>query len=285
MGKADKNGKKVKMIKVLPFSVKAIDDVEGIVSGYASTFENIDLGDDVIHRGAFKKTIGERVNKGEIKAYYNHAVMQSMPIGVIVEAKEDEIGLFVKMKLILDDVGQKLMMRLKAVPPVLDRFSIGFEPIVQDWDADGIRHIREIKLHEVSIVDYPMNPAARVISVKGFVGDDDLQIAMETMEFDNKPSNLLKAFDIAFNKVMNEQIEENQKYGRMRQIASSFAEHVNDWAETAMLAGMFGSKAVTPPTVHPEPVETTPELAGAGFEASEIEEIMGIINKIKKGDI
>ena len=49
---------------------------------------------------------------------------------------------------------------------VLNELSIGYDPIVFDYDADGIRHLRETKLWEVSIVTWAMNPEAKVTGYK-----------------------------------------------------------------------------------------------------------------------
>ena len=53
-----------KEIKRLPFEVKSLSE-EGdffIFEGYASTFGNVDLGDDIIVNGAFSKSLQANPN-------------------------------------------------------------------------------------------------------------------------------------------------------------------------------------------------------------------------------
>ena len=49
---------------------------------------------------------------------------------------------------------------------VLNELSIGYDPIIFDYDENGIRHLREIKLWEVSVVTWAMNPEAVITSYK-----------------------------------------------------------------------------------------------------------------------
>ena len=39
------------------------DDI-GVFEGYANTFENLDLVDDIVHKGSFKKTLKESKKRG-----------------------------------------------------------------------------------------------------------------------------------------------------------------------------------------------------------------------------
>ena len=57
----------VKEIKRLPFEIDTKSIIEEddffIFEGYASTFGNVDLGDDVIAQGAFTKTLLASANE------------------------------------------------------------------------------------------------------------------------------------------------------------------------------------------------------------------------------
>lgn len=53
---------------------------------------------------------------------------------------------------------------------VLNELSIGYDAIVFDYDSESnIRHLREIKLWEVSIVTWAMNEQAKIDEVKSLV--------------------------------------------------------------------------------------------------------------------
>nr|NIS40236.1 HK97 family phage prohead protease [Desulfuromonadales bacterium] len=49
-------------VLTFPFEVKQIGERE--FEGYGSTFGNVDLGDDIVVRGAFKRTLAEHRKAG-----------------------------------------------------------------------------------------------------------------------------------------------------------------------------------------------------------------------------
>ena len=151
--------------------LKAYHDEEeskeyGLFEGYGSVFGNKDLGNDVIEKGAFAKSIKRRTNKG-VKLLYQHK--SDMPIGVFDEIKEDDHGLVVKGRLALKtQAGAEAYELLKM--GALDGLSIGFRvnPSEVSYDKrNNKRIIKEVDLMEVSLVTFPMNPQATVRSVKG----------------------------------------------------------------------------------------------------------------------
>jgi len=138
----------------------------GEFEGYGSVFGNKDLGNDVIEKGAFAKSLRKRKAKG-VKLLYQHK--SDMPIGVFDEIKEDEHGLVVKGRLALKtQAGAEAYELLKM--GALDGLSIGFRVNPQEVSYDkraNKRIIKEVDLMEVSLVTFPMNPQATVRSVKG----------------------------------------------------------------------------------------------------------------------
>ena len=151
--------------------LKAYHDEEenkeyGTFEGYGSVFGNRDLGNDVIEKGAFKKSLRKRTNKG-VKLLYQHK--SDMPIGVFDEIKEDDHGLYIKGRLALKtQAGAEAYELLKM--GALDGLSIGFRvnPKEVSYDKRGNKRIiKEVDLMEVSLVTFPMNPQATVRSIKG----------------------------------------------------------------------------------------------------------------------
>lgn len=138
----------------------------GEFEGYGSVFGNRDLGNDVIEKGAFTKSLRKRKAKG-VKLLYQHK--SDMPIGVFDSIKEDDHGLVVKGRLALKtQAGAEAYELLKM--GALDGLSIGFRvnPKEVSYDKRGNRRIiKEVDLMEVSLVTFPMNPQATVRSVKG----------------------------------------------------------------------------------------------------------------------
>ena len=152
-------------------SIKAYNDEEedkdyGTFEGYGSVFGNKDLGNDVIERGAFLKSLKRRKPQN-VKLLYQHK--SDMPIGVFDEIREDEHGLVVKGRLALKtQAGAEAYELLKM--GALDGLSIGFRvnPKEVSYDKRGNKRIiKEVDLMEVSLVTFPMNPQATVRSVKG----------------------------------------------------------------------------------------------------------------------
>jgi HK97 family phage prohead protease len=149
------------------FEIKAVDEGAGTIEGYASTW-NIDQGNDIITKGAFAKTIKERVPAGKVKLLDSHRWDATSTIGTIIEATEDDHGLYIKAKFASSPDAQAI--RTKVMEGHLDRMSIGYIAVKERYENDKVhglvRHLDEVKLYEVSVVAFPMNEEAQITSVK-----------------------------------------------------------------------------------------------------------------------
>jgi len=150
----------------MPCEFKEIDqDDDGSFEGYASVFNNKDLGNDVIRRGAFLDSIAERSPKG-IKLLYQHK--SDEPIGVIDSLEEDSKGLKIKGRLAMGTQKGKEVFELMKMG-ALDSMSIGYrlKPDGYKYDPKEKRRIiKSVDLMEISLVTFPMNPKAKVTKVK-----------------------------------------------------------------------------------------------------------------------
>lgn len=153
-------GKKTEY-KTLLFEVDEFDEEQGIFSGYASVFGNVDDGGDIVEPGAFTKTIAEGFERVKILALHND---NWLPIGRPLELREDVKGLFLKGKISDTGMGRDVKTLLKD--GVLTELSIGYDPVVFDYDSEGYRHLREVKLWEISVVTWAMNAEATVTGYK-----------------------------------------------------------------------------------------------------------------------
>jgi len=148
------------------FKMDAVE-VTGEFTGYASTFGNVDLGGDVVVKGAFKKSIKEK--KGKVPILDHHDTRKQ--IGWNMEASEDDRGLLVKGKLNLEVQGGRekhaLMMQAFEIGATMS-LSIGYRVIKDEADRKnpGIRYLKEVQLLEYSVVTFPMNPEATITGVK-----------------------------------------------------------------------------------------------------------------------
>ncbi len=134
-------------VKRMSFKMDSYNEGEGIFSGYGAVFENIDSGGDVIEPGAFTKTLAEGWERVKILALHNDCWL---PIGKPMELREDDNGLYISAKISDTAMGKDIKVLLND--GVLNELSIGYDPVVFDYDGDGIRHLREVKLWEVSVV-------------------------------------------------------------------------------------------------------------------------------------
>jgi uncharacterized protein len=146
--------------KSFDFEVKATNDNEMTFEGYGSIFGNVDSHRDIVEKGAFTKTINE--NK-RIKLLYQHNPL--MPIGRPIAMSEDSKGLYIKGRISPTDEGKRAYTLMKD--GVLDELSIGYNTVKDDWDSKAnVRHIKEVKLWEVSLVTFASNELANVTGVK-----------------------------------------------------------------------------------------------------------------------
>ncbi len=149
--------------KELNFDNVLIDE-KGIISGYGAVFDNKDFADDVIEKGAFSKCLTE---KHTFPMLWQHNTDQ--PIGIWEECSEDEHGLLLKGRLLVDDVQQAREAYALYKNGIINGLSIGFMCNSCTWeerDREFIRHLTEIKLFEVSLVTFPCNEKAIVTDVK-----------------------------------------------------------------------------------------------------------------------
>ncbi len=145
-------------------NVKTINDA-GIFEGYASVFDYQDHHQDIVCRGAFQKTIAHFQDlKTRPKMLWQHDPAKI--IGSWLSIHEDEHGLFVKGKLFRNtQYGEEAYVLLKG--GALDGLSIGFEADDTEFDPlKNVRFIKNVTLHEISLVTFAANDQAKVLHVK-----------------------------------------------------------------------------------------------------------------------
>lgn len=152
----------------VPFDIKAMPDETGVFEGYGSVFGNVDAGRDMVMRGAFAESIAKALNTKRMpKLLWQHDMRE--PIGVWLEMREDDHGLYVKGKF---TKGVKRADEAYALMKdgAIDGLSIGYRTLDDDIDRDlGVRKLKKLDLMEVSVVTLPMNEAATVTGVKALL--------------------------------------------------------------------------------------------------------------------
>lgn len=133
--------------KNFDLEVKDIDKKSRIVTGYFSTFGNLDSDGDIMMPGAFKRSIQDwgPDGKGRIKHLQNHNT--NLPLGKPIVLKEDEIGLYYESKLVETSFGTDFIKMVEG--GLITEHSIGFSTIREQKTASG-NEIQDVKLFEGS---------------------------------------------------------------------------------------------------------------------------------------
>lgn len=133
-------------------SVKDIDFKNRVVTGYLSSFCNIDYAGDIIQKGAFSKSIKER--KEQI--YFLNQHKWEQPHGKFSTLVEDDKGLYFESTPMVKGVSYSEDVLKLYDAGVLKEHSIGFITLKSDIENNN-RIIKEIKLFEGSNVTLGAN--------------------------------------------------------------------------------------------------------------------------------
>jgi HK97 family phage prohead protease len=127
------------------------------VEGYASIFHEPDQLNDVIMPGAFSmdRAVG-------IPVLWQH--YPTTPIGRIVSATEDALGLRVVVEICLEtQTGQEACKLIQCGS--LTGLSIGYTAVRSARGVGAIRRvIQKVDLKEISLVTFPAHVKARILS-------------------------------------------------------------------------------------------------------------------------
>ena len=168
--------------KSFNLEIKAVNE-DGFFSGYGAVFRNIDWYNDIILPGAFKATLAKWANKNKLPpVLWNHSTNE--PIGVYTKIIEDEKGLYVEGRLLVNDVPRAKSTHALLKAGAIDGLSIGYKTVKSSYNEDtDIRELIELDLSEVSIVTAPANEESLITSVKSKLEHGDLPTLPEFEKF------------------------------------------------------------------------------------------------------
>ena len=152
------------------FTAKAAgeDDDSIMIEGYASTNDR-DRQGDVVPAGVWKSGMVNYLKNPIILAYHNH----TMPIGKMVDYKADEHGLWIKAQ-IPSEVGDIYKLIKKGI---LSAFSIGFRVKDAEYEqASETFMIKDLELHEISVVSVPANQNTLFSLAKAFDSAQEFEL-------------------------------------------------------------------------------------------------------------
>ncbi len=171
------------------------DKPKGWFRAYASTFGNVDLGNDVVLPGAFDRTIAEHKTAGSMPAgYYEHNKLE--PIMDWLSMEVDTKGLIMEGQLWVDsnvpraDQAHK-MLHSKAPGK---GFSIGFghyaPPKTVTVEQKARRGLVSLRVDEVSATGKPMNQQASLVSIKSLLEEKKIITVRDAEEWLRDAVNL-----------------------------------------------------------------------------------------------
>lgn len=144
---------------------------EGEFTAYASVFGNVDSYGDVVIKGAFDQSLAEwAATDNVIPLLFGHNMSDpDFNIGSILEAKEDDHGLWVHGGLDLEGPKAQQVYRLLKGRR-LSQLSFAYDVVEGAWidlkDEPSFYELREVKLYEVSLVPIGANQETELLAVK-----------------------------------------------------------------------------------------------------------------------
>jgi HK97 family phage prohead protease len=135
-------------------SVKDVDVKGRVITGYLSSFDNVDHDNDIFAKGAYTKSINER--KDNIYFLNQHNWQQ--PHGGFDVLEEQQKGLYFESSPFVKGVSYSDDVLKLYEAGVIKEHSVGFVNVKSEMDAkSGVRIIKEVKLFEGSNVTLGAN--------------------------------------------------------------------------------------------------------------------------------
>ncbi len=194
------------------FEIKSLAET-GVISGYASVFNVEDSHCDLITSGAFSNSIINHKKLKNIKLLWQH--QQEYPIGIIENISEDQYGLHIEAKLLLEvDKAREAYALIKA--GAINGLSIGFE-VEKYHHIKNVRIITQINLWEISLVTFPANNLAQINNFK------HKEISMQT----SNQYNVQNTWE-QFKEVNDRKEQEIAKYGHADPLTKECLKSIGD---------------------------------------------------------
>jgi len=173
-------------------TMKEVDLSKREVHMVLNAFGNRDDDGDVVHKGAFAKSLAERGVDADTPrkiAYLKYHDMQQ-PLGVFKELFETDRGLEAVGVIDRTQFGDDTLVQIQS--GTLNQHSIGFEYVWDKMEYDEEEdtfHIKELNLWEGSLVKLGVNENTPIVEVRGKFTDaaaeifDDLEKHLKSIEY------------------------------------------------------------------------------------------------------
>lgn len=156
------------------------------IAGYASTTD-VDRHGDVIPASVWEKGLENYLKNPVILAFHDH----TQPVGRMTEHKIDTKGLWIKAK--ISKAAEKVHQLVKD--EILTAFSVGFRIKDAEYNsAAEVFLVKELELHEISVVSVPANQNTLFNLSKSFATESEYREFL--MQF-APPSESAKGLELA----------------------------------------------------------------------------------------
>lgn len=144
----------------------------GTIEGYLAVWDNVDHQNEIIERGTFERSIKTQIPARKVKLmtrHYAHGGDTLDCIGTIVEAKEDDVGLWIRAE--LSSIPRAQEVRTLVAEKHVSGLSVGFYPVTWKFEeSEGgappvVRHTEGI-LGEGTVTVRPANELAGITAFK-----------------------------------------------------------------------------------------------------------------------
>ncbi len=165
-------------------------DADGFIAGTASVFGEQDGHGDIIAKGAFTASLQRHTDNGTSPALlWSHRLDE--PLGVWTKVVEDERGLQVEGRLILEvPKAREAHALLKA--GAVRGLSIGYTPAPGGLRREGEKRLlSKIDLHEISLTAAPSRLNAKVHQVRNFATPREAEDALREAGFSKRDARAL----------------------------------------------------------------------------------------------
>ena len=164
----------------IPFTFEVKEDDSGKMSftAYGNVKNVKDHAWDIAVDGCYQASIDEhKANKTSPRLLWSHNPYE-LPVGKITSMEEDDHGLKFKGELADTQMGRDIYALLKSGS--LDSFSIGYIVIKEEWNSEAKANLLvEIKIKEISFVNFACNEASLLQDVKSHIEDGELPTKRE----------------------------------------------------------------------------------------------------------
>ena len=162
------------MLCSFPFELKQAAE-DGTFTGLASVYGVVDQVGDIVERGAFTRTLTDSGKERPILWQHN------TPIGLCT-LTDSPTALQLTGKLSLGIQAARDAYQLLK-DGVVKGLSIGFQTVREEFVGD-VRHLKELRLWEVSLVTFPACPPAVVTGYKNHAHDENISRALRSLKGD-----------------------------------------------------------------------------------------------------